>query len=103
MNITFVTLPAAINGLLVTNSSPSVGNYRRMYLDISKRNPEFSSIEVLNKLWRQQLAVLPINTVFERECLCPSQEPLIWFNRFVKYILPIIVDFNLPVGENHEW
>jgi hypothetical protein len=59
-------------------------------------NIVISSIDDLNRFWRVELAQLQTDTLQARECLCRSHDFRAWLENFRAYVLPIIVEHNLP-------
>lgn len=51
----------------------------------------------LNKYWRIELGCIRKNTFSERECLSDSVTPELWLSNFATYILPTVLQEDLPI------
>lgn len=56
----------------------------------------YQQIVVINRYWRSQLGILAIDTSSLRKLLDDHVEPGDWLENFKKYLLPFIIDHNLP-------
>lgn len=57
----------------------------------------YGELATLNKYWRIELGCIRKNTFSERECLCDATAPDVWLNNFITYVLPTIVQEDLPI------
>lgn len=62
--------------------------------------PGRKPLDNLNSFWQDQLSGLEhqygVPTTAVREYLCPSNSPTAWLEHFTQWVLPVILEHNLP-------
>ena len=50
-----------------------------------------TTVERLNAFFRYKLALVPVDTLHQRECLCDSPDVRAWVSNFRRLVLPTIM------------
>lgn len=78
------------------HSLDAAERFRRLFKRFAGRNPGIPEIVLLNRFWRQQLGVLTINTLNEREWLVDDVDGVTWVQFFQNNILNTVIREDLP-------
>lgn len=91
-----INLARVVTDLLTKHSLALANEWVRLYqaqLHVFNAQEE---IICINRFWRNQLGNLPFPTVSERECLDDRMATEDWLFNFERYVIPTIVQHQLP-------